>query len=121
MKIEKKPAYTIVYAEEGKLLIKEGMEEGSAMLILGKEDSQDNYVEIDIPKPPPDPIEVDIDGLKEALITQTRSELGGRLLDMLQPHIEAYAGQLAEEQRKIEEEILSALTEEELNDIRERP
>lgn len=121
MKIEKKQAYAIVYAEEGKLLIKEGMEEGSAMLILGKGDSPDNYVETDIPKPQPDPVEVDIDGLKEALITQTRAGLESRLFDMLQPHIEEYAGQLAERQRQIEEVIRAAQTEEELNDIRERP
>lgn len=121
MKIVDKEKYKEIYPDEGFLLARKGESEGSVMLILGVGDTPNNYEEIPIPEKPPDPVEVDLDSLKDALIQTTRTGLQKRMLELLQPHIEEYAGQIAEEQSRIELQILSAESEEELKQINERP
>lgn len=121
MKIVDKEKYKEIYPDEGFLLVRKGESEGSVMLILGVGDTSNNYEEIPIPEKPPDPVEVDLDSLKDALIQTTRTGLQERMLELLQPHIEEYAGQIAEEQSRIELQILSAESEEELKQINERP
>lgn len=121
MKIVDKEKYKEIYPDEGYLLARKGESEGSAMLILGVGDTPNNYEEIPIPEKPPDPVEVDLDSLKDALIQTTRTGLQEKMMELLQPHIEEYAGQIVEEQSRIELQILSAESEEELKQINERP
>lgn len=120
MKIVDKEKYKEIYPDEGFLLARKGESNGSTLLILGAGDSPGNYEEIPIPEKPPDPVEVDLDGLKDALIQTTRTGLQEKMMELLQPHIEEYAGQIAEEQSRIEAQILSAESEEELKQINER-
>lgn len=121
MNIVEKPSYTELHASDGKILVSETFSDGGTVIVLGAEDSIDNYSEVDPPIIPPEIEDAPLDELKDSMIYRSRQEMKQKMNDVLDLIIHEYAAKLAEEQRKIEEEIRVAQTEEELNNIRERP